>query len=108
MKASLSHFRSTLVGFFSDPATWVLLALLCVALVEPSYAADPFGEVEDKGNDILDALQGSIGIIIITISVIVGGFGLLFNMIQKTWAFRIIGGGVLIGSAASIASWLIG
>lgn len=108
MYASVRHFRTKFVSFITNPATWLLLLLCCVALIEPSYAADPFGEVEDKGNDILDALQGSIGIIIITISVIVGGFGLLFNMIQKTWAFRIIGGGVLIGSAASIASWLIG
>ncbi len=93
-------------------ATWLRLFsigfMLVLSIFEPAFAADPFGDVEDKGEDLLDIATGNIGIIVVTLAIIIGGFGLLFNMINKQWAFRIIGGGILIGSAASIADWLVG
>lgn len=74
-----------------------------------SYAADdPFEAATEKTNEIVESLTGGLAIALCTVAIIVAGLGMLFGKIQKETAFKIIGGAIIIGSAAGIADWLIG
>ncbi len=85
--------------------TLFLLVLSNVALA--AGAGDPFGKATSKLNELGQLLGGPIAIAVITLAVIIAGFGLILHKFTKETAIKIVVGGVIISSAAGIGGWLL-
>jgi type IV secretory pathway VirB2 component (pilin) len=69
---------------------------------------NPFAAVEDKTNDLIDFLSGSLGVAIGTLVVAIAGILFMAGKLQAMTAVRIGVGGIVVAAAPSIVGWLFG
>lgn len=70
-----------------------------------AFASDPFEKGTSKIEELADNLSGPIAIAFFTVAIIVVGYLLATGKMRMGLAIGIIGGAVVIASAAAIASW---
>ena len=66
------------------------------------------GVATDKLNETNDELSGAFAVTVMTLSLIAAGLGWIFNFLSKQWIFGILGGGLVVSGAGTIAEWWIG
>jgi len=89
---------------FSACALFVLIGGLCCA--EPAFAQGGLSSVNTFMQTVVDLLRGA-GILIVTIAIMWCGYKMLFKGASFSEVAMIFVGGLLIGGAATIASYLI-
>lgn len=71
-----------------------------------SAQENPFAAVEEKTNDLIDFLSGSLGVAIGTLVVAIAGILFMAGKLQAMTAVRIGVGGVVVAAAPTIVGWL--
>lgn len=83
-----------------------ILYFLILASNELFAKSGIFGNAVSKVDDANSDLSGPIAAGIMTLVLIIAGFGFMFNYISKGWAIAIAVGGLLIGAAPDISDWM--
>lgn len=85
---------------------------LCLMVLKVSNAlgadADPFAKATEKADQATAILTGKFAVALCTLIIVIASIALMMNKLRMDWAMRIIGGAILIGSAAGIATWVMG
>lgn len=92
----------------NNTKTMLILTLLaCLTLMaEPALAQGGLDRVNSFVDNVIMVLQG-IAIGVVTVAIMWAGYKLLFKHADVLECAKILGGGLLIGGAAEIASWLL-
>ncbi len=83
---------------------------LCLIVLNVSTALgadDPFAAATAKTDEMSDLLGGKFAVALCTLIIVIASIALMMNKLRMDWALRIIGGAILIGSAAAIATWVM-
>lgn len=81
------------------------LAALAFA-VEPAFAAGGLDKVNTFMDNVLAVLQG-VSLVVVTIAIMWAGYKYLFKHADLAEAGKILAGGLLIGGAGELASYLL-
>jgi len=82
-------------------------ALLFPELADAASSAAT-NKAESRGQDIVDFLTGSFAVILVTIAIIISAIGvIIMKRMEPMTALYIIGGALVIGSAADLAAWAL-
>lgn len=69
---------------------------------------DPFAAATKKTNELNSDLAGGIAMAVTVLVIIICGFAIMFGKISQRLGLSVIGGALVIGSATTIASFLLG
>ncbi len=100
---------NTSIHFNAKLSMLALLALAAMVAVEPALAqvgAGGLQKVNQFMNNVLSILRG-VSITVVTIAIMWAGKKMLFDKSRFQDVIPIIGGGLLIGGAAELASYLL-
>ena len=78
-----------------------------IALPTVAFADDPFATATEKTDEMVGYLSGNFAVAICTLVIVVAAIAMLMNKLRMDWGLRIIGGAIVIGSAAGIADFLL-
>ena len=67
--------------------------------------SDPFETATDKADELTEYLSGDFAVALCTVVIVVAAIALMMNKLRMEWALRIIGGAIIVGSAAKVAEW---
>lgn len=81
-----------------------LFVLAGMAVGTLAHAQDV--DLESKADSVADLLI-SLGLPVLIIAIVVGVLGYWFSVISMQWAGRIVIGGIVFGSAAELAAFLL-
>ena len=95
---------------FASPARRIAAAaavflVLALAGIDPAHAQG-LEKVNTSIESLLTFLRG-ISIAVVTIAIIWAGYKMLFKHAEMAEVLKILGGGILIGSAAEVARFLL-
>jgi type IV secretory pathway VirB2 component (pilin) len=78
-----------------------------ICLPNVAFADDPFATATEKTDEAVQYLSGGFAVAICTLVIVVAAIAMLMNKLRMEWGLRIIGGAVIIASAAGIADFLL-
>jgi type IV secretory pathway VirB2 component (pilin) len=87
-------------------STLVVIALLALMVVEPAFAQGGLDKVNTFATNMVSILQG-ISITVVTGAIMWAGYKFLFAHAQMAEVLKIVAGGLLIGGASALASYLL-
>lgn len=84
----------------------IVVALIALLAVEPAFAQGGLDKVNTFVANVLVVLRG-ISIGVVTIAIMWAGYKFLFKHADMAECGKILAGGLLIGGAAELASYLL-
>ena len=84
-----------------------ILAAVVIVNVSPVLAASGIAKVDTFLDKISTALKGA-GIVVCAIALMWAGYQFFYRHADMMYCARIVGGGLLIGGATEIASYILG
>ena len=84
-----------------------ILAAIVLINISPVLAASGISKVDTFLDKISTALKGA-GIVVCAIALMWAGYQFFFRHADMMYCARIVGGGLLIGGASEIASYILG
>lgn len=84
-----------------------LILGLALLVIEPAFAQGGLDKVNTFMDNVLGVLRGA-SIAVVTVAIMWAGYMFLFKKADITDCGKILAGGLLIGGAAELASYLLG
>lgn len=79
---------------------------LCHFATDVFAQEDPFASIQEKGDVMMDFIKTWFARSVIILAIISAGVLFMFKKIEWYMALLIMGAGIFVGNAATIAEWL--
>jgi len=90
-----------------DSINMAAFYFIYICLPKIAFADDPFATATEKTDEAVEYLSGGFAVAICTLVIVVAAIAMLMNKLRMEWGIRIIGGAIIIASAAGIADFLL-